>query len=406
MIFRRIFDNIFHRHRLWRFSSFSEIAELYAVRMIRTVAYYVGASFLSVYMFKMGYSIAFISLFWAAHFGVKVLLMLPLAQMIANIGSKKALVLSNFLYIPSMLLLIWLPQLGLIALAISGFLQSISSALYQMGYTVAFSRVNNPEKVGRQVAAMNIAEKVAKGVSPLIGGLLAMFFDPRAAILASAFFYLLAVWPMLRTKDTMSTGFKLFPKKFPWRKAYRSLVAQVPVGFDIYASGTAWSIFLVSLIFTASNNKVYAEVGALTSLILGVSLISTYAYGKLIDKRAGGQLLMWTAIGNVVTDIFRALVRTPVMAVSNNATKEFVMTGYSMAFMRGMLDEADRSGYRVLYVGLATMVMNIGSLAAALSLALSVLLFETVAGFTIFYLLAAAVAATLALAKFRLYRRA
>lgn len=401
---KQFFKNIFLRRRLWRFSSFSEIGELYAVRMMRTIGFYVGASFLSVYMFKEGYSIVSISLFWAAHYAFKVLLMLPLAQLIANIGPNRAIILSNFIYIPAMVLFVFLAELGFWALLVSAFLQSISSALFHMGYTISFSRVKNPEKAGRQVAAMNIAEKVAKGISPLIGGLLAMFFDPRASILASVVFFLLAAWPLVYAKDTMKTGFKLYSHKFPWKEAKSSLVAQFPLGFDIYASGTAWSVFLASLIFTASSNQVYAELGALTSLILGVSLASTYVYGKLIDQKAGGQLLIWSAVGNIASDIFRALVRTPAMAVSTSATKEFVMTGYSMAFMRGMLDEADRSGFRVFYVGMANLVTNIGSLIAALILAGTVALLETKGGFTVFYLLSAAVASMLLLAKFRLYR--
>ena len=402
---KELFINIFlRRHRFWRFASFSEIGELYTVKMMRTIGFYVGASFMSVYMLKSGYSVVDISLFWAGYFALKVVMILPLAKLIADIGPKKAVIISNFLYIPSMISFIFLPQFGLWSLLITGSLQAISAALYNMGYTITFSRVKNPEKAGRQVASMNIAEKIAKGVSPLIGGLLAMFFDPRASIVVSTIFFILAAWPLLRTKDTMQTGFKLIPKKFPWKQAKSGLMAQLPLGFDIYASGIAWSIFLASLIFTTDSNQVYAELGALTSLILAVSLISTYAYGKLIDRRAGGQLLYWAAIGSVVVDIFRILVRTPAMAVGTNAAKEVMMTGYSMAFMRGMLDEADRSGYRVLYVCLSNLIANLGSLAAALILAGAVAMFHTAGGFTIFYLVAAAVISLLTLTKFRLYR--
>ena len=288
---KELFKSIFKRRHFWRFASFSEVAELYAARIMRTIAINLGAAFMSVYMLKNGYSIVAVSLFWAAYFGFKMLVALPLAQLIAMIGAKKAILISNFLYIPSMIAFIFLPELGMWALIITGVFQTTSAALYDMGYTINFSRIKSADHAGHQVAVMNIAEKVAKGISPLLGGLLAMFVDPRASIAVSTIFFVLAAWPLMRTKDSMTTGFHLAPKGFPWKMARQSLYMQLPIGFDIYASGNAWSIFLASLIFTASGNQVYAELGALTSLILLVSLASTHMYGTLIDKHAGGQLL-------------------------------------------------------------------------------------------------------------------
>lgn len=400
-----IFTRIAKRRRFWKFASFSEIGELYAVRVMRTIAFYVGASFISVFMLKSGYTVLDVSIFWSCYYAFKVLAIMPLAQVIANIGPSKSIILSNFLYVPSIISFIFLPEFGIYVLVVSGLLQAVSAALYDMGYMVSFSRVKNTDKAGSQVALMNIVEKVAKGISPLIGGLVAMFFDPRASIVVSAAFFILAAWPLMHTKDSMKTGFKVSLRDFDWRAAKNGLVAQIPVGFDLYASTTAWTVFLASLIFTAtSNDEIYAQIGALTSLILLVSLVSTHAYGKLIDKKAGGQLLFWTAFGNVVANVFRALVRTPAMAIGTNAAKEVMVTGYSMAFMRGIFDEADRSGRRVTYVGLSNLLLNIGSLFAALTLTGAVVLFSVLDGFTAFYFVAAAVVSFIMFAKFRLYR--
>lgn len=400
---KKILLSIIRRRRFWQNVNFSEVGELYAARMIRTIAINIGAAFMSVYMLKNGYTIVDVSLFWAAYFGFKVIISLPLAQLIAVIGAKKAILISNFLYVPSMIAFMFLTDFGIWSLLVAGSFQAVSAALYDMAYTVNFSRVKSAKQAGSQVALMNIAEKVAKGISPLIGGLLAMFFDPRATIAISAIFFIFAAWPMMRSNDSMRVGFRLAPKGFPWKMAGRSLVMQMPMGFDVYASGSAWSIFLASLIFTASGNQVYAELGALTSLILLVSIASTHMYGRLIDKRAGGSLLRWTAIGNIFVNIFRALARTPSAAVGTNAAGEVVVTGYSMAFMRGMFDVADKSRFRVFYIGMAQVALNIGSTLAALTLAGAVALFNIDSGFTIFYLLTAAVVSFIVLAKFRVY---
>lgn len=404
-MFKKIINNIAARH-FWRTASFSEIGQLHAARLMRTIAINLGAALISVYMLQIGYSLVFISLFWASYFAVKVVIMLPLAQVVASIGAKKSILISNFLYIPSMIAFVFLPIYGLPMLVITVLFQTSSAALYDMSYLVSLSRLSRGGKPGREVARMKIAEMVAKGLSPLIGGLLAMFFDPRATIVVSILFFIMASWPLMRTVDSMTTGFRLAPKGFPWKRTLQSLLVQVPIGFDAYASTTAWSLFLAVMIFGASNNQIYAELGALTSIILLVSLASAYAYGKLIDKKAGGQLLLWTAIGNIGANLFRAFVHTPVAAVGANTAHEIMATGYSMAYMRGMIDVANNTGYRVFYIAMTQLVANFGAAIGAVLLALVVSLLGSSMGFSAFYIVTAAVVTGIAFTKFSVYKPA
>lgn len=373
---------------------------------MRTIAINLGAALISVYMLQIGYSLVFISLFWASYFAVKVVIMLPLAQVVASIGAKKSILISNFLYIPSMIAFVFLPVYGLPMLVITVLFQTSSAALYDMSYLVSLSRLSRGGKPGREVARMKIAEMVAKGLSPLIGGLLAMFFDPRATIVVSILFFIMASWPLMRTVDSMTTGFRLAPKGFPWKRTLQSLLVQVPIGFDAYASTTAWSLFLAAIIFGASSNQIYAELGALTSIILLVSLASAYAYGKLIDKKAGGQLLLWTAIGNIGANLFRAFVHTPVAAIGANTAHEIMATGYSMAYMRGMIDVANNTGYRVFYIAMTQLVANFGAAIGAALLALVVSLLGSSMGFSAFYIVTAAVVTGIAFTKFSVYKPA
>lgn len=402
---KNIFSKLFKKPSFWKFASFSEIGELYIARLMRTIGINVGAAFMSVYMLKNGYSIVYVSLFWGAYFGFKAMISLPMSQLVANIGAKKAISISNILYVPAIIGFMLLPDIGVWALVISGLLQSISATMYDIGYMVGFSRAKSDSEPGRQVAIMSVMDKIAKGISPLIGGLLAMFFDPRISMMVSTMFFILASWSLMRTSDSMTIGFNIKPKSFPWRMARPSLLAQLPVGFDYYASNGAWSIFLASLIFTASGNQVYAEMGALTSLILIVSIVATHAYGKLIDRKAGGYLLVYAAIAEVFVNILRAFTRTPVMALGTNAANEVAITGYNIAFTRGVFDIADRSGYRVMYIGMSQMSSYLGATIAAIALAFVVSLLDTIGGFTVFYLLVAAVVSTMTLARFRVYGR-
>ena len=204
----------------------------------------------------------------------------------------------------------------------------------------------------------------------------------------------------------MKTGFRLAPRGFNWKQATQSLLVQIPIGFDYYASTTAWSLFLVVLIFASGGNEVYAKLGALTSLILVVSLVSAYAYGKLIDKKAGGQLLIWTAIGSVVSNLFRVFVRTPIAAIGTNAAHEMMATGYSMAYTRGMMDTANQTGYRVFYVAMTQLTVNLGAGLAALVLAVIIALLGDSIGFSVFYAITSVVVIGIAFVRFSVYKKA
>ena len=405
-MFKNIINNISSRH-FWRTASFSEMGQLHVARLVRTIAINLGAGLIAVYMYKIGYSLVFISLFWVAYFMLKVVIMLPLAQLIASIGPRKSIIISNFLYVPSMIAFMFVEQYGVPMLVITVIFQTSSAALYDMGYLVGLSRLSrDSSRGGRAVAMMKIAETVAKGLSPLIGGILAMMFDPRASLVVSLLFFVLASIPLIKMVDSMKTGFRLAPRGFNWKQATQSLLVQIPIGFDYYASTTAWSLFLVVLVFASGGNEVYAKLGALTSLILVVSLVSAYAYGKLIDKKAGGQLLIWTAIGSVVSNLFRVFVRTPIAAIGTNAAHEMMATGYSMAYTRGMMDTANQTGYRVFYVAMTQLTVNLGAGLAALVLAVIIALLGDSIGFSVFYAITSVVVIGIAFVRFSVYKKA
>ena len=404
-MFKNIINNISSRH-FWRTASFSEMGQLHVARLVRTIAINLGAGLIAVYMYKIGYSLVFISLFWVAYFMLKVVIMLPLAQLIASIGPRKSIIISNFLYVPSMIAFMFVEQYAMPMLVVTVIFQTSSAALYDMGYLVGLSRLSrDSSKGGRAVAMMKIAETVAKGLSPLIGGILAMMFDPRASLVVSLLFFVLASIPLIKMVDSMKTGFRLAPRGFNWKQATQSLLVQIPIGFDYYASTTAWSLFLVVLIFASGGNEVYAKLGALTSLILVVSLVSAYAYGKLIDKKAGGQLLIWTAIGSVVSNLFRVFVRTPIAAIGTNAAHEMMATGYSMAYTRGMMDTANQTGYRVFYVAMTQLTVNLGAGLAALVLAVIIALLGDSIGFSVFYAITSVVVIGIAFVRFSVYKK-
>lgn len=403
---RNIFMRFLARRHFWRHATFSEVGELYISRMLRMVAINVSASFISVFLYKDGYGLKVIFLYWTSFYLMKVFLALPLASYAAKYGPKHGILLSNILYIPAMLLMSLVPSYGFKALIVSGLLQLMSSTLYNMCYYIDFSKVKQAEHAGKEIAYMNIFEKVATGLSPLLGGALALMWGPAAMMWVAAVFFLLAALPLFRTGEPVKVGEKLEFAGFPWRLAWRSLVANTGVGFDAISSGIVWTLLISVVILAGSTgNSIYAVIGGLASLIVLADIVSSYVYGVIIDRKRGGVLLKFGLAIDILTHASRPFATNVAMAGSLNITNEVGTTAYMMAFTRGMFDVADRTGVRATYIGFVEMMQDLGAALATLVAFTAVSLLGPVSGIRGYFFAAGVFMLVILLARFPLYAK-
>jgi MFS family permease len=361
--------------------------------------------FMAIFLYQNGYSIQFIAAYGVCFSILKGIIALPAAKYTALFGPKHGILLSNLLYIPSMVLFASVPQIGLPALVATGILQGISLTLYDICHLTDFSKVKSSEHAGKEIAFMNIFEKIATGLSPLLGGAIALVLGPQATMYAAALLFTLASIPLFKTGEPVPTKQRLVFRGFPWRTVWRSFVAETAVGFDSVASSTVWLLLVALTILGISGNKIYVELGALISVVLLAALASSYAYGVLIDRRRGGELLKIMVVVNAFLHLTRPYAQTPVSVALINATNEVATTGYAMSFVRGIFDTADLSGHRVTYIGLIEVALNIGMAAAAGLFLFFVSFWEPTLGMRLFFFVAAPITLLIATPKFRLYRK-
>ena len=402
---QKIIHRLLLRRHFWRYATFSEVAELYASRTLRMMAIGMTAIFMSVFLYQNGYSVLFIAGYWVVYYCFKFVISLPSAKYAAVYGPKHGILLSNLLYIPSMVLFSFTPQLGLAAIVITGLLQAVSTTLYDLCHLIDFSRVKNVEHAGKEIAYMNIFDKAAKSLSPLLGGAVAVLISPQATMWTAALLFLIASLPLFKTGEPIATKQRLVFRGFPWRLVWRSFVAEVGVGFDLVSSTGIWLLMVAVLILGTGSNQVYVELGALMSVVLVVALLSSYLYGLLIDKKRGGQLLKIMATVNASLHLVRPFIQSPGAVVGMNAVNEVATTGYAMAFMRGIFDTADLSGHRVTYLGCIEMFFALGMVLAAVTFFAFVALFGDEHGMRLFFFVAAPVTLLIASPKFRLYQK-
>lgn len=403
---QQIIHRLLRRRHFWRYATFSEVGELYASRLLRMFALKFVAVFTSVYLLKLGYSLEFLGLFWAGFYFLKVIFSWPSAKIAARFGPKHGTLYSNILSAAAMVFLPFVPEYGLVALIPWCVMQAFSGCMNDLCYLIDFSKVKHNDHAGKEIGYMNIIEKVSTSISPLIGGIVASVFSPAAAMALSAVFFLMSAVPLLRTAEPTRLNQTLRFKGFPWRGMWRSLVAESAVGVDVFATGTAWTLYMVVVIFASDGDGVYAKIGFFTSLTLLIAMLASYAFGKLIDRRQGLFLLRSSVIVNSLTHVFRPTVGSVSGIVANNAVNDVATTGYSMAFTRGMFDTADRSGFRIVYLFLIEVTVNFGAGMACLLFSLCFYLIATPkVSFTVFFLLVAAVTLLIATPRFALYRK-
>ena len=393
------------RRHFWRYASFSEVAELYASRTLRVIGIHLASGFASVFLIQIGYSLSFIMTYWAIYFLSKIPLSYAAALIAARFGPKHGIFISNVLYIPAMASLALAPYFGLWAIISWGACMALSATLYQLCYLIDFSKVKSVDHAGKEIGFMNILEKIAIGVSPLIGGLVALFFGAQAIMWVAASVFLLAAVPLMRTSEPTRTRQKIAFRGFPYRTAWHSLVSQVGIGFDVVSTAHIWGLFIAIVIFPGWGDEIYVTLGALSSITILTAIAISYAYGKLIDRNRGGDLLSISVIANAVVHLFRpfAVGVTPIIAT--NIANEVATTGITMSYMRGMFDTADRSGHRIMYLCMIEMMANFGAALACGVLLIAISLVGDNDGLRVFFFVAAGFVLLAGTARFQLYRK-
>ena len=408
-MFRKIIENVFLKRRyFWRYANFDEISKIYMARTLRHFALRLVAVFVAIYLFNLGYSLAFVFAYLGIYHLVKIPMALLASTAVIKLGPKHTIFYANILYIPTILALTFLkpPDEILTTVAILAgiiLVQGLGVAMYDYSNMINFAKVKNVKHVGQQLGKIQVLEKIASIAGPLLGGLVASLWGPTVLMIIASFILGVSALPLVRTSEPIIKNQKIRWKKYPWKSTWRSLVSQSGAGFDVITSGATWQLYLAVMVFSL-NSEIYAVVGALTSLSTIAAFVSAFTFGKLIDRKYGYKLLRWGVILKSITNFSRPLVINPIGAAGTSAVAEVSTTAYSMAFMRGTYDLADRSGYRMNYLLLMVMSADAG---AALACLLALLFFLTLSmqsAFVTFFVLAAAYTLIISIPKFPIYK--
>lgn len=384
-MFKKIIGLVFRRRHYWRSASFDEIAELYTSRLLTVFAINIVNLFAAVYLYRLGYSLSFIALFYCVFYLLRIPFAFFVAKFVAYFGPKHGTLLANLLRIPSLVSFALVPFVGdqaLLAIAVFGFFQQLSASASDISYNVDFSKVKHTRFAGREIGNMQLIEKAARVVSPLVGGIIATTWSPIAAIVLASFLFVVSALPLFATVEPTATRVRLRMRGFPWRFALPSIVSQSVVGVDFVVSGMVWTLFVTTSVFAGLHESIYAALGGLASLGVLVSMAAAWIFGQLVDRHKGDVLLVIGVMGNVLTHLFRPFISTPAGVMSASIVNETVTSAYTMPFTRVVFDVADSSGFRIGYLMITEMSLSFGAALACGLLYVSLELFGNQNGLT------------------------
>lgn len=324
----------------------SELGELYISITLKTFAFSMIGVFVPIYLYQLGFSLQMVALYYTMYFAFRLPGNYLAGLLTARYGPKHIM---SYAYVITLVYLGTLMtmesyQWPLWLLAFSG---AFSVSFFFVAYHVDFSRVKSTKNVGSEMSHIYLLQKTASAIGPLLGGLLAMTVGINFVIGISIVFIMLAIWPLMLTREPIRRRETMSLRTVPLKKEMRNMVAYSFVGVGRQMTLSLWPLYVAVFVFT---ENIYGMIGLVTSVSVVASILMAKMIGNLIDNHKGLLLFQYSTIFLTVIHSLRVLVTSLAGVVGNNIVSEFSETGVLLPLMKGFYARADGAKDRIAYV--------------------------------------------------------
>lgn len=162
--------------------------------------------------------------------------------------------------------------------------------LYWVPYHVNFAKFTDRKNRAREMSVLIAASQTIGVFIPIIAGLIITRFSFDVLFVLAMMLFLVSGIPYLtipRTNESFGWSYRETWRQFFSRERRAHVLAFGALGAESIVGLTVWPIFL----FTLFHGN-YFTVGAVSTLIIGVTVILQLALGKHIDRRVSGEKIM------------------------------------------------------------------------------------------------------------------
>ncbi|RLC37760.1 hypothetical protein DRH27_03585, partial [Candidatus Falkowbacteria bacterium] len=182
----------------------------------------------------------------------------------------------------------------------------------------------------KELSAVEATTLFTGAIGPIIAGWILMKYNFDILFFLGIIIYLISFLPLMylpRTKEKFSWGYFETWKKFFSKKRRRAIIAFAGNGAEDVVGVVIWPIFIFNLL---KGN--YFEIGALTSLVVAVTIIMQLLAGNYADKKNKDRMIHWGSAFYAVGWIIKVFIATAfqifIVSTFHNFTRIFARTPF------------------------------------------------------------------------------
>jgi len=302
-----------HKHTgIFHFLKNRELNELYISIAIRAFAVSLIGVFIPIYFYQQGYSFFSIFLFYAIWSLTHLLFSMPAAKISSKLGLKRSMLLSIpflilfFFFIYTLENFNW--PLPLLSISIG-----LSTSLFWLSYHIDFAKFSNRKNRGKQVGFSKIIIAVFSVLGPVAGGIILTLIGFEILFIIVSVLLIGSVIPLFFSREIHEpSSFSL--KGFLRGQKIKDILSYIGFGIEGKMGAVIWPLFI--FIFILSEK--YISLGLVSSLTLGVALISIVFVGKFSDIYRRKILKIGTVF-NAAIWVIKSFIVTPIQVFITDA---------------------------------------------------------------------------------------
>lgn len=348
---------------------------LYFGRMVMAISSGLLGVFLPIFIYNLSDgNIPLVMAYYAVASGVYLFLVAFGAQFLNKFGFRKALVLASLsAVVINTAYYYTTPDNMWKLLPISLLFVIIFRLLFWIPYHVDFAIFTNTGRRGGQVGLMLSTITLLGVVGPMLAGYIIEAYSMQALFFIAIVVYALGTIPFAlvpRTNEKFSWDYMRAWRELFSKKNRAVVWASVATGAEETIGVIVWPIFIFLLL-----QGDYFKVGALSSFILGATVLLQYMFGHYLDRlgqkhgmlKAGSILY---ALGWIVKIFVLTAFHVFIVGIYHKIAKVLTDTSYDAIFYDLA---ADQGHYVDEFTVLSEMAMQIGRLLALGAVAMLVM---------------------------------
>lgn len=239
--------------------------------------------FFPIFIYKLfGERIGPVINFFLISYFFYILLLAFGAQFLNKFGFKKAIILSALIESLFYILLVFAnEENAFIIIVIAAILITCVRLLFWVPYHVDFAKFTDKDKRGREVSVIFVMVSILGAIGPIVAGYILSVYSFNFLFIISAILLLISAYfysRIPRTHEKFQWSYKETWRHFIEKKYRNSFYALAANGAENTIAIVIWPIFIFQLL----DGNLF-EIGVLSTLIVGVTIIIQLSVGKYVD---------------------------------------------------------------------------------------------------------------------------